>query len=218
VTDETVAEALTHQASLVVSHHPLPFRPLARITTTTPEGRCLLGLAAAGIAIYSPHTAFDSAVDGINQQWASALKLTDVAPLAVSPDGPAGTGAGRCGKAASGTTLGTLASQVKQFLRISHVQLVGAPERTAERVGIACGSAGELHAAARLARCDCLITGEARFHACLEALATDLSLILVGHYASERFGVEQLAERLQREFPQLAVWASRDERDPLAWH
>jgi len=217
VTDETVAEAVAQKASLVVSHHPLPFRPLARITTATPEGRCLLKLAAAGIAIYSPHTAFDSAVDGINQQWASALNLTNVTPLAVSPEAPAGTGAGRCGKAAPGSTLGTLASHVKQFLKISQVQLVGAPERTVERVGIACGSAGELHSAARLARCDCLITGEARFHACLEAQATDLSLILVGHYASERFGVEQLAEHLQREFPQLEVWASRDERDPLVW-
>jgi len=218
VTDETVAEAVAGQASLVVSHHPLPFRPLARITTATPEGRCLLRLAAAGIGIYSPHTAFDSAAEGINQLWASALKLTEIAPLTIPADAPPTTGTGRCGKVAAGTTLAVLAGQVKQFLKIDRVQLVGRPDRVVERVGVACGSAGELHDAARQAQCDCLITGEARFHACLEAQATKLSLILVGHYASERFGVEQLAERLQREFPLMTVWASRDERDPLVWH
>ena len=52
------------------------------------------------------------------------------------------------------------------------------------RVGIGCGSAGEfIHSASR-AGCQVLLTGEARFHTCLEAEAIGMAMILPGHYAS----------------------------------
>jgi dinuclear metal center YbgI/SA1388 family protein len=73
ITPESAAEAVTNQANLIVSHHPLPFRPLKRLTGETSEGRLLLDLIAAGIAVYSPHTAFDSAEEGINQRLAAGL-------------------------------------------------------------------------------------------------------------------------------------------------
>jgi hypothetical protein len=42
-------------------------------------------------------------------------------------------------------------------------------------------------------------------------------LLLAGHYASERFGVERLADVLAARFSALRIWASRDESDPLTW-
>ena len=85
------------------------------------------------------------------------------------------------------------------------------------QVAVACGSGGELLDAARRAGCDALLTGEARFHACLEAEAAGLALLLAGHYASERFALDWLAGDLQTQFPQAVVWASRRERDPVRW-
>src|SRR3954470_2892673 len=70
VTPSSVAEALSEKADLIVTHHPLPFEPLRRITSDTPQGRLLLDLIKAQIALYSPHTAFDSARSGINQRLA----------------------------------------------------------------------------------------------------------------------------------------------------
>jgi putative NIF3 family GTP cyclohydrolase 1 type 2 len=90
-------------------------------------------------------------------------------------------------------------------------------QRPIERVGIACGSAGELLEAAIARGCDLFLTGEARLHTCYEAETRGIALLLAGHYASERFGVEKLAEILAAQFPTLAIWASRDERDPLKW-
>src|SRR5918996_3072879 len=68
VTPAVAAEAIRERVDLVVTHHPLPFQPLKRLTTDDPTGRLLLDLIRAGIAIHSPHTAFDSAAAGINQQ------------------------------------------------------------------------------------------------------------------------------------------------------
>ena len=59
--------------------------------------------------------------------------------------------------------------------------------------------------------------GETSFHTCLEAEAANIGLLLPGHFASERFAVEHLAEVLAQQFPSLSVWASREERDPMRW-
>jgi len=213
VTPAVAAEAIRERADVIVAHHPLPFRPLQRLTTDEPTGRLLLDLIRAGVAIYSPHTAFDSAAQGINQQLAEGLGLADIQPLVPAED----LGTGRCGRLAQAQTLGQVAARLKQFLKIGHVAVVGDLQRPIERIGIACGSAGELLDAAVAADCDVFLTGEARLHTCYEAEARGIALLLAGHYASERFAVEKLAEILATQFPSLANWASRDERDPLTW-
>src|SRR5438105_12675068 len=81
ITPESAAEAIEERADLIVSHHPVLFRPVQRLTDATPEGRTLLSLLRAGIAIYSPHTAFDNAPGGINDLLAARLGLTAVVPL-----------------------------------------------------------------------------------------------------------------------------------------
>src|SRR5947209_11124530 len=73
VTPECAAEAIEAQAQLIVTHHPVLFRPVKRLTTATAEGRMLLDLVRAGVAVYSPHTAFDNTRDGINDALARRL-------------------------------------------------------------------------------------------------------------------------------------------------
>ena len=80
VTPDSAAEAVAESAQLVVTHHPILFRAVKRLTDATAEGRILLSLARGGVAVYSPHTAFDDAPDGINDLLARRLGLTDVGP------------------------------------------------------------------------------------------------------------------------------------------
>ena len=214
VTPASTAEAAGRKAELIVAHHPLPFQPLKRLTTETTVGRLLLELIAAGIAVYSPHTAFDSAREGINQRLAAGLKLRGITPLV--PDG-SGLGAGRWGWLQEPLALGEFARRVKQFLAIDHLQMVGQPGQPVRTVAVACGAAGEFLEAAGAIGCDCMLIGETRFHTCLEAEAIGMGLLLPGHFASERFAVEQMAEVLRRQFPGLDVWASEQEHDPLRW-
>lgn len=318
VTPESASEAVAAEAQLIVTHHPILFRPLKRLTTATPEGRMLLSLIQVGVAVYCPHTAFDNTRDGINDQLAQRLGLLDVRPLR-SREGPrqckiavfvpdadlarvsdalfaagagsigqytqcsfrlAGTGTffgsdaanpavgekgrreevaewrleavcpeavidsviaairkahsyeepaydvyalrppasplgeGRLGRLPAPLTLESLARQVKADLSAPAVQVVGELARPMTRVAIVCGAGGDFVADAARAGADVLLTGEARFHDYLAARAQGLALILPGHYATERPAVEDLAERLARQFPDLHVWACRQEADP----
>jgi dinuclear metal center YbgI/SA1388 family protein len=218
ITPESASEAIDGSAQMIVTHHPLPFRALKRLTTATTSGRLLWRLIRSGISIYSPHTAFDSTTGGINELLAQRFDLADVQPLmptAVDVSGGPPTGAGRRGRLQRTMRLDALAAAIKSSLGVSVVQAVGNLDQTIERVAVACGSGSSFIEAAVGNGCDALVTGEASFHHCLEARAQGLALILVGHFASERFALEVLAQRIHAEFPRMEVWASRDEADPV---
>ncbi len=319
LTPDVVAEAVAEGVRLIVSHHPILFRTVQRLTTDTTEGRMVLDLVRAGVAVYSPHTAFDNTAGGINALLAERLALAEVQPLRPSP-GPAqckvvvfvpeadlarvsdalfsagaghigqysqcsfrlagtgtffgsdatnpavgqkgrreevaewrlevvcpeaavdrvaaalrrahsyeepaydvyplrpaaaGVGEGRLGRLRQPTPLAALARSVKETLNASFVQIVGDPAAAVERVAIACGAGGEFLNDAARARADVFLTGEVRFHDCLSAQARGVALVLPGHYATERIGVEDLARRLKGQWPGVTVWASRREHDPL---
>ena len=108
----------------------------------------------------------------------------------------------------------TLAQVAKAKLDAGYLQLVGDPSKPVQRIALACGAAGEYLKNAMKAGADAFLTGEMRFHDCLTARDSGISVLLPGHHATERPGVEDLAARLAEAFP-ATVWASRQERDPI---
>jgi dinuclear metal center YbgI/SA1388 family protein len=136
----------------------------------------------------------------------------DVYPLAPSREAP---GAGRLGRLVTPRTLDEFARLVAETLKAPGLLCVGPPERLVEWVAIACGAGDDFVPDAARAGADVLLTGESRYHRALEAQALGLGLIVAGHHATERPGVEDLADRVQAAFPDLEVWASRTETDPL---
>ena len=215
ITPETADEAVAKNVDLIVSHHPLPFRPVKRLTTDNVPSELLWKLANAGVSVYSPHTAFDSAATGINQMIADKVGIENAQPLAPIIDDAAGLGAGRYGRLASPVALSDFVAAIKTEFGLSHLQCAARGADQVSKVAIACGSGGSFLDKAVHVGCDAMITGEATFHTCLDAKAKGVALILLGHYSSERFAVEALAERLQKEFSELNVWPSADECDPI---
>ncbi len=213
LTEDVADEAISQGANLVVTHHPILFKAIKRLTTETAEGRMLLRLAQAEVCVYSPHTAFDSAREGINQQIAESLGLREIQPL--RPRLNTTDGSGRMGQLAAPQPLANLLEQLKTICPAERYMYVGDPGLSCRKVAVACGAAGEFLTDAVAHGCHVLITGETRFHTCLEARTLDTALILVGHYASERPAVEKLAVTLQTLWPTIRVWASRTETDPI---
>ncbi len=78
---EVAEEAAAWGADLLVVHHPLFLKPVHGFAATTPKGRTLATLAAGGCALLTAHTNADQAVDGVSEALATALGLTDLAPL-----------------------------------------------------------------------------------------------------------------------------------------
>jgi len=207
VTPEVVAEAIEEHIDVIVSHHPFPFHAVKRITTETPAGNMLWDLIGAKIAVYSPHTAHDNAETGINQQLAEMLKLTQIEPLTLT--------AGRIGLLPQPVLLTELVEKVRQMLCLPHLQYIESGKTPVSKIAIGCGAAGEFLEQAAAKSADVLLLGEARFHTYLDARALGISLILTGHYASERFAMDRLADRIADQFSALYCRVSKREQDPV---
>lgn len=214
---DVAQEAIDRRVDLVIAHHPIPFRPLNQITCDSPTGRVLWDCIRAGISIYSPHTAFDSARQGINQRLAEMIGLVDILPLQAVSDSEPDVGSGRIGSLEPGIQGHELVSRLGDLLSVDGCHVVGDPDRTCRRVALACGAAGGFLPASVEAGCDVFLTGETNFHTCLEARTAGLLMVLPGHFATERFALEQLAEQLDAEFSEAEVFASDVESDPLSW-
>jgi GTP cyclohydrolase I len=212
----TVSEALAEKADLVIAHHPLPFRPISKIVTSTTTGRTLWELTRAGVAIYSPHTAWDNARQGINVQLADIIGLGGLNPLTPTQATSAeciGLGTGRVGELEVAEPIDEIIRKLQR--RLSHLRFsCNQPlETRCHRVAIVCGSGGGFVESALSSGADLLLTGEATYHQFLESQSRGMTILTIGHFASERFAMDQMAIMLSSAFPKLTVWASRLERD-----
>lgn len=72
VTDEVVDEAISEGAELIVAHHAIIYRPLAKLDTSTPAGKLYEKLIKNDIAVYISHTNLDVADGGMND-WLADL-------------------------------------------------------------------------------------------------------------------------------------------------
>ncbi len=86
VTMPVIEEAVELGATLLISHHPFPFRALKRICTDTANGAMLAKLFKQDIAVYAAHTNLDRANGGVNAALAKCLGLTDQAPILPFPE------------------------------------------------------------------------------------------------------------------------------------
>lgn len=85
VTEQVIDEAVDSGANLIISHHPLLFRPIKSLTPSTPVERTLLKAIKQEIAIYAIHTNYDNVINGVNLAFAKKIGLTENTLKILSP-------------------------------------------------------------------------------------------------------------------------------------
>ncbi len=226
ITQATVSEAIAKDVDCIVVHHPIPFKPVSQITTSTSTGRFLWQLASNKVAVYSPHTAWDNARFGINQKLAEFFQLENIRPMIplkseivnrissiVSEEDLRHLGTGRIGTVTKGDTVSVIISSIHAMIHNPIIERNQSLLTKVNRIAFVCGSGGSFANAAKKAGADLLVTGEATYHQFLEATNLGLGLVTFGHYQSEAGSMSLLSEMLGESFPELQIWRSHDERD-----
>lgn len=211
VTSETLADALEKGCDLIITHHPVIFRPVRSIGDESLPAR----LIRSGTAVISAHTNLDAAEGGVNDLLASLLGLLQVEKLA-DPGAPALPPGARMGLLPRPLPAGDLARLVKDALCAGGVRFTGR-EGLVERVAV-CGGAGadDFMGPAMAAGCGALVTGEAKHHQWLQAREANFCLIDGGHFSTEQIVKKELAARLSQAFPELRV-CLLEESDPAQY-
>ncbi|MDF2607177.1 MAG: Nif3-like dinuclear metal center hexameric protein [Bacillales bacterium] len=84
ITPDVMCEAVEENVDLIITHHPIIFKPLKVINTDTSYGEILELALKNDIAIYSAHTNLDIGEGGINDALANDLGLLDIKPLSIT--------------------------------------------------------------------------------------------------------------------------------------
>ena len=81
VTPTIIDEAVARGCNLIISHHPLIFKGLKRLTGASQVEQSVIKAIKAGVAIYSCHTAIDNVANGVSWEMARRLNVVDVKTL-----------------------------------------------------------------------------------------------------------------------------------------
>jgi dinuclear metal center YbgI/SA1388 family protein len=219
---DVVAAACRAQVDLLVTHHPLFFRPLQRIATDTPLGAAVEQALRHGLAVYSLHTNLDTVADGLNDLLAHRLGLRRLRSLVRTRDTTdrRPQGIGRVGTLARAMRLGDLAREVKQRLGAAAVRMAGDPGLRVQCVALATGSGGSVVGDFLKSEAQAFISGDLRYHEVRDIEYARRGAVDVGHFHSEHLMAEAIAQRLRRAFgrrrPRLQVQVCPLEKDPFA--
>ncbi|GAA3387436.1 Nif3-like dinuclear metal center hexameric protein [Cryptosporangium minutisporangium] len=198
VVADTVDEALTWGADLVVAHHPLLLRGVTAIPTTTPKGRTLHRLIRAGAGLFVAHTNADSASPGVSDALAARLDLRDLRPLRPVPKQPI-YGIGRIGTLPTPLRLARLAELAAAALPATPggIRYTGDPDRLVRTVAVSGGAGDSYLGDATQAGVDAFLTADLRHHPASEhSEAGGPALLDAAHWATEQPWLEQAAAAL----------------------
>lgn len=209
ITEDIIEEAHRKGLNLIVSHHPLIFRKLARVSDETYQQRCVCKALSYGIALYSAHTNLDNAKDGVNHKIAELLGLHNLDWLI--PNGESGSG--MIGDLPKAVPVDEFLDKVKTTFRVRTIRHSAITSATVQRIAV-CGGAGAfLSSDARLKGADCFITGELHYHDYFES--EGMLLVELGHYESEQFTCDLLHDYLAEAFPSLRIEITNINTNPI---
>ncbi|MBC7961440.1 MAG: Nif3-like dinuclear metal center hexameric protein [Steroidobacteraceae bacterium] len=83
-TPDVINSAVAASCQLLVTHHPLIFKPLKSISTATPQGSLIHTAIKGGLSIISMHTNYDIATGGLNDLLARRIGLSSSVPLQIT--------------------------------------------------------------------------------------------------------------------------------------
>ena len=177
VTEEIVDYAVNEGFDLIISHHPLIFKPLRSLDVNDNIGRKLIKLSSAEVSVISMHTRADKVKGGVNDCLARLIGLIDIEPFGED-------GLGRIGHLERETCFDDFAHHLKSVLGVEQLTVAEAnlPIYTVAVVG---GEGKHYVKDALEAGAETFVSGNIGYNNMEEAAELGINLIEAGHYATE---------------------------------
>ena len=197
ITNEVIDEAVSKNANLIVSHHPVIFHPLKKLSFSDPAAR----LAANGISAICVHTPLDKSgfgindiiIDMISREFKTSGFRTPVIPERNSPS----EGDGRITEITEdGLTAEDVAVRLGKMFGNSPVRF-SEGRNNIRKIAVCSGSGGSLLSYVKNAGCDAYITGDVKHDVWLDAVSSGIALFDCGHFYTERICTGYLARLIR---------------------
>ena len=187
VTATAVDFASANCLDVIISHHPLIFRPLKTVSDDR-----IIKCVKNEIAVMSFHTRLDAREPGVNDALAEKIGLADTEPRGMLRVGTV-----------PDSSLEDFARAVRKKLGAPHVRYAG--NRRVSRAAVLGGAGKDFVSDAIALGCDTYITGEMGYNAVCDAADMGLNVIEAGHYYTERPVLGLLEGMISEIWPDLPV-------------
>ncbi len=200
-------EAVAAGCNLIITHHPVIFRPLKAVHTSTFPGNFIARALQRNIAVIGCHTNLDAVSGGVSDVLAQALHLDDLRPLVPNQENSdcRPCGLGRIGVCSSPVTTEKFITLLHEALSPPWLLEAGPRPETVSTVAVCGGSCGDFAETALQQGADVFLTAEIKHSVARWAEEAGLWLIDGGHFATEQLAVPILGKTLQQKLDHLNV-------------
>ena len=203
-TDHVIECAEKAGADMLITHHPLIFSPIKRVTDEDFIGRRIVRLIRNDISYYAMHTNYD--VLGMAELSGHILDIRNARVLDVTAaENGEEQGIGRIGNLEKPMSLAECCTYVRHRLKLVSLKVFGDMDQTVYRIAVSPGAGKSAIPAAIEKGADVLVTGDIGHHDGLDAVAQGLAVIDAGHYGTEYIFMDDMKRFLADKLPGLEV-------------
>ena len=207
VTEDVVDEAIELDCNLIISHHPLLFKPVRTLTGKTYIERCVFKACKNDLVIYSAHTNLDNAPGGVNFRLAEKIGLLNI--QALKPDG-----SGVVGELPAEEDEESFLQRIKAIFQLQCLKYSPFTGRKIREVALCGGSGAFLIPDAIAYGADVFLTGEAKYNNYYD-VENHILLAVLGHYESELCTKELFFDIISKKIPNFAIYFSNVNTNPV---
>lgn len=216
VNESIVDEAVRKGCNLIVSHHPLLFHGLKRISDADYVQRTVIKAIKNDVVVVSMHTNMDNARGGVNFKIAEKLGLTGTRFFAAKTVDGIEAGSGVVGELPEAMAADDFVLLVKRTFGVECATCNELLRRKIRRVAI-CGGAGDfLLGDAMATGADAFITGEMHYHMYF-GHEQEIQICVIGHYQSEQYTSEIFRDVIGEACPGLPLYIAETCTNPIIY-
>lgn len=185
-TEDVINQAVSCGADLIVTHHPIIFKPISEVTADS----LVYKLIKNDLSIICAHTNYDKAIEGVNDILCYTMNFDRFEKIA-----------GTCLNVAyfnNEIFSDDFVKQVKENLNA--VVRYNSIDKKVKKVAVCSGSGSDYLSLAKKLNCDALLTGDGSHHNFLDADEMGILLICAGHFETENIAIKPIADKIKNNF------------------
>ncbi len=213
-----INDAIVLNCNLIISHHPLIFKPVKSIVQGDVKSENIINLISKRISLFSMHTNFDKIMYSYLAEVLGFDNSTVLLERDDFEDKPLGLGS--FSEISKGIELKLLLDIVKEKLNLDYVIFAGDENTIIKKIAFLNGSGGSsIERVISIRNPDCIITGDVGYHHIKSAIENNKCVIDAGHFGTEKIFKNLLAnivkENLEKSGASVKVIESKIEKNPF---
>ena len=217
VTEGIIDEAIEIGCNLVVSHHPVIFRGMKRISDQNHLDRGIIKAIKNDIALYAIHTNLDNILfHGVNEKIALKLGLSRIKILKPKSITDPAIGSGLIGYLPEKLMINEFLFHVKQTLKTNTIKYTKSNKEEIYKIALCGGSGSFLMSEAIVQEADAFISADFKYHDFFEG--NEQTIILdIGHFESEQHTIELIFDLISKKFTNFASHCTKIITNPVQY-